>query len=68
MGTPIFPKGRVSVISPDILNLVLVSPLPFIFRIYIGPWLFFYPLAAYAFYWEYDHYIKSIGKYYFITT
>lgn len=58
-----FKSGSIPVISPDIASLTLVTPLPFIFRVYIGPWLIAYPLAYYAFYLEYDHYIKSIGKY-----
>lgn len=56
----IFSGGTVPVISPDIATLTLVTPLPLLFRIYIGPWLLLYPLAAYAFYIEYDTYIKSI--------
>lgn len=56
-----FKAGSVAVESPDIASLTLVTPLPFVARIYIGPWLVFYPLAAYAFYVEYDRYIKSIG-------
>lgn len=56
-----FKAGAVAVESPDIASLTLVTPLPFVARIYVGPWLFLYPLAAYAFYIEYDHYIKSIG-------
>lgn len=48
--------------SPDIATLTLVTPLPIAARIYIGPWLVLYPLAAYAYYGAYDTYIKSIGE------
>lgn len=57
-----FPGGTVPVDSPDIASLTLCVPLPLAARIYIGPWLFAYPLAAYAFYGAYDRYIQSIGK------
>ena len=57
-----FPRGAVEVESPDIASLTLVTPLPFVARIYIGPWLVLYPLAAYAFYGDYDRYIRSIGE------
>lgn len=50
------------VTSPDVAQLTLVTPLPLYARIYIGPWLVAYPLAAYAFYGNYDKYIKSIGE------
>jgi cation-transporting ATPase 13A1 len=56
-----FKRGQVSVESPDINSLTLVNPLPLWTRVYIGPWLLFYPLAYYA--WlNYDTYIKSIGE------
>lgn len=58
-----FPSGRVPVVSPDIASLHLCSPLPIAARVYIAPWLILYPLAAYAYYIEYDRYIKSIGVY-----
>lgn len=57
-----FSGGVVPVDSPDIASLTLCVPLPLAARVYIGPWLFAYPLAAYAFYGAYDHYIQSIGK------
>lgn len=57
-----FPAGIVDVDSPDVAQLTLVTPLPLYARIYVGPWLVFYPLAAYAFYIKYDTYIKSIGQ------
>ncbi|KAI5478803.1 cation-transporting ATPase 4 [Pseudohyphozyma bogoriensis] len=60
MSQLIFPGGDVKVTSPDIKSLTLVTPLPFIARIYVGPWLVLYPLAAYAFYGNYDKYIGSI--------
>lgn len=50
------------VVSPDVAHLTLVQPLPLYARIYVGPWLVAYPLAAYAFYGNYDKYIKSIGE------
>lgn len=56
-----FKGGAVEVVSQDIESLTLVTPLPFAARIYIGPWLVLYPLAAYAFYGNYDKYIQSIG-------
>ena len=56
-----FPAGKVAVDSPDVDHLTLVTPLPLAARVYVGPWLVLYPLAAYAFYIEYDTYIKSIG-------
>ncbi|KAM0749614.1 hypothetical protein T439DRAFT_314935 [Meredithblackwellia eburnea MCA 4105] len=56
----IFKGGRVAVDSSDINTLTLVTPLPLYARIYIGPWLILYPLAAYAYYGNYDKYIKSI--------
>ena len=56
-----FKGGAVEVASLDIESLTLVTPLPFAARIYIGPWLVLYPLAAYAFYGNYDKYIKSLG-------
>ncbi|KAL8291698.1 hypothetical protein RQP46_001956 [Phenoliferia psychrophenolica] len=55
-----FKGGAVEVESLDIASLTLVTPLPFAARVYIGPWLVLYPLAAYAFYGNYDKYIKSI--------
>ncbi|ORY90726.1 hypothetical protein BCR35DRAFT_299290 [Leucosporidium creatinivorum] len=55
-----FPRGQVDVTSPDVQALTLVTPLPLYARVYIGPWLVAYPLAAYAFYGNYDKYIKSI--------
>lgn len=57
-----FPGGQVDVTSPDVAGLTLVTPLPLYARVYIGPWLIAYPLAAYAFYGNYDKYIKSIGR------
>lgn len=57
-----FPSGLVDVTSPDVASLTLVTPLPLYARVYIGPWLVAYPLAAYAFYGDYDRYIKSIGE------
>lgn len=48
--------------SPDIASLTLCVPLPLAARIYIGPWLVAYPIAAYAFYGAYETYIQSIGK------
>lgn len=57
-----FPGGKVPVTSPDISDLTLVRALPLYARVYIGPWLVAYPLAAYAFYGNYDKYIKSIGE------
>lgn len=57
-----FSGGVVPVESPDIASLTLCVPLPLAARVYIGPWLLAYPLAAYAFYGAYDHYIQSIGK------
>lgn len=56
-----FKNGKVDVVSPDIESLSLCTALPLFARVYIGPWLLLYPLAAYAFYIEYDRYIKSIG-------
>ena len=57
----VFPGGRVPVQSLDIASLSLLYPLPVFARVYIAPWLVLYPLAAYAFYGDYDRYIKSIG-------
>ncbi|GAA5951154.1 hypothetical protein JCM3765_002402 [Sporobolomyces pararoseus] len=55
----LFKGGTVQVDSPDISSLTLVNPLPFWTRVYVGPWLLFYPLAWYA--WlNYDTYIQSI--------
>lgn len=48
--------------SVDIAHLSLLYPLPIFARVYIAPWLILYPLAAYAFYGDYDRYIKSIGR------
>lgn len=48
--------------SSDIASLTLVTPLPVAARIYIGPWFVAYPVAAWAFYGNYDKYIKSIGQ------
>lgn len=59
-----FTNGKVDVVSPDIESLSLCTGLPLFARVYIGPWLLLYPLAAYAFYIEYDRYIKSIGAAY----
>ena len=56
-----FPRGRVEVESPDVERLTLVQPLPTYMRVYIGPWLIAYPLAAYA-YFNYDTYLGSIGQ------
>jgi cation-transporting ATPase 13A1 len=61
MASSHFARGAVDVVSPDIASLTLVTPLPFVARIYVGPWLVAYPLAAYAFYGDYDRYIRSIG-------
>jgi manganese-transporting P-type ATPase len=63
-----FPGGQVDVASPDVAGLTLVTPLPLYARVYIGPWLIAYPLAAYAFYGNYDKYIKSIGEQPFFCT
>ncbi|KAM0787920.1 hypothetical protein ACM66B_006126 [Microbotryomycetes sp. NB124-2] len=54
-----FKHGSVPVESNDVERLTLVQPLPAYMRVYVGPWLVAYPLAAYA-YLNYDTYIQSI--------
>ncbi|KAK4050538.1 putative cation-transporting ATPase 1 [Microbotryomycetes sp. JL221] len=56
----VFKHGVVPVDSLDVERLTLVQPLPAYMRIYVGPWLAAYPLAAYAYFLHYDTYIKSI--------
>lgn len=45
--------------SDEIASVTLHKERPLLFHLYIFPFLFLYPLLAYAYYVEYDRYIKS---------
>ena len=45
--------------SDEIASVTLHKERPLLFHLYIFPYLFLYPLLAYAYYLEYDRYIRS---------
>lgn len=47
--------------SADVESVQLLVHVPFWQRIYVAPWLFAYPAAAYMFYGDYDRFVGSIG-------
>ncbi|MBW0461714.1 hypothetical protein O181_001429 [Austropuccinia psidii MF-1] len=47
------------IVSPEIASIVLLRLRPLITHTYIFPFIFAYPLAAYAYFVEYDRYLRS---------
>lgn len=53
------PAG-VQIVSAEIESIVLLRLRPLITHTYVFPFIFAYPLAAYAYFFEYDRYLRSV--------
>jgi len=56
-------SGGAKIVSPEIESIVLLRLRPLITHTYVFPFIFAYPLAVYAYFVEYDRYLRSVdGK------
>jgi len=53
-------SGGAKIVSPEIESIVLLRLRPLITHTYVFPFIFAYPLAAYAYFVEYDRYLRSV--------
>ncbi|PLW18388.1 hypothetical protein PCANC_08835 [Puccinia coronata f. sp. avenae] len=60
LGIQMSKSNGVKIVSPEIESIVLLRSRPLITHTYVFPFIFAYPLAAYAYFVEYDRYLRSV--------